>query len=179
MAETLLLGLQRNWSPEEMQHLKYLLMESLDRSELKLMFDSLAVTVERHRLCTGFASQFPRSMQRVRLKSNPFLKNLAIAEQTMDRVRRVVDRRTLPIISGHAQSPLPPPSLLALACLSAIAHFHLLDSTLLVALVKALAARAEHLLVLSDGIILPVGWGDRAQAERRLYFPDHSTGELL
>jgi len=182
IAETLRLGLHRNWLPEEMQQLERLLLESLNRSDLKPAFDSLALVVERHRLYTGFASRFPRSMQRLRLERNPFGKDVAQAEQTIGRVRDVVAQLSSPFVSGSAQVPPPPRSLLALACLSAIARFHLLDSTLLVALLEALGNREKHLLALRDQtgcIVLSVAWGNQAQAERRLYFPDRLTGELL
>ena len=183
LAETLRLGLDRHWTPEEMQQLEHLILGSINgASFLKPVFDALGLAVKRHRLYTTFASPLPRSMQQIRLESNPFRENLPQAEQCVKQLRHMVAGLSSTIKFGHAEASTAPQSLLALACLSAVAHLQLLDRALLIALLEAMADRKAHLIASGSSvgvIILSVAWGNQAQAERRMYIPDRLTNALL
>ncbi len=183
LAETLRLGLDRRWTAEEMQQLEHTILGSVeDASLLKPVFDSLALAVKRHRLYTAFASPFPRSMQRIPLERNPFRKDLPQAEKCVEQLRIAVTKLSSTLAFSDAGSSPAALSLLALACLSAVSQLQLLNPALLVALLEAMADRKTYLLALGSNvgcIVLPVAWGNQAQAERRMYVPDRLTNALL
>jgi integrase len=144
-------------------------------NELKCIQDCLAKVTELIVRNIGKDVPRPRSVHRIGLETNPFRDGLMDAELTFRALQSLVKTRL-------KKKPTEQREIIALALLSSIAQFQLLDTAFQVAWFMALADERENILRLGNQhmcIQLHATWGDQSNAERRLYIPDRQTGLLV